>query len=94
MQPQLDAATANLNKLTMNWQTNITQEVIKTDVDLNNLMRIITGDGTDGSDYASINTKYAEMGLTENVTMLDINVFFLGLIVTIIIWYLIQNKTG
>jgi hypothetical protein len=94
MQPQLDAATANLTQITNTWQTTITNELVKTDVDLNNLVKLIVGDGSPGSDYASINTKYAEMGLTENVMMLDINMFFLGLVVTMILWYLFQNKTG
>jgi hypothetical protein len=94
MQPALDSATANLTALTMNWQNNITQEVVKIDVDLNNLMKTINGDGSDGSDYASITSKYALMHVTENVTMLDINVFFLGLVVSLLVWYLLRNKTS
>ena len=94
MQPQLDMATANLNTLTMNWQKDITDAVYKNDVDVNNLLKTILGDGTDGSDYAYITSQFANMANTEQTKLLTINLTFLGIVVAMIFWYLMRNKTS
>lgn len=94
MQPVLDQYTANLNVLTSNWQQNITKEVYKLDVNLNNLLQTIMGDGSDGSDYASVTAEYVGQKTKEDVMLLEINVFFLSIVISMIIWYLIQNKTS
>jgi hypothetical protein len=94
MQPVLDQYTANLNVLTSNWQQNITKEVYKLDVNLNNLLQTIMGDGSDGTDYAAVTAAYVGQKTKEDVMLLEVNVFFLGIVISMIIWYLIQNKTS
>jgi hypothetical protein len=80
--------------LTSNWQQNITKEVYKIDVNLNNLLQTIMGDGSDGTDYAAVTAAYVGQKTKEDLMLLEVNVFFLGIVISMIVWYLIQNKTS
>ena len=84
-------AQANLTASVNNWQSAITTEVVKIDQDLNNLIKTIIGTGNN-DDYAYITSQYVLQPTAEKVTINTINITFLGILLSLVLFYLLMNK--
>ena len=88
---KLQSLQATLTANTLAWETVITNEVIKTDTELNELVKTIVGTGNN-DDYATITANYVLEPVAERTTINTINIVFLGILLSIVILYLLLNK--
>ena len=88
---ELSTVQATLKANTLAWETVITNEVIKIDTELNDLVKTIVGTGND-DDYATITAEYVLEPIAEKTTINTINIIFLGIMLSLVIMYIVMNK--
>lgn len=94
-QSKLDTANTTLNNDINDWRTEITNVLTGDITNLNNLLKIMTGDPSSGvPGYTEIIADYVTEPVKEQVLINQINIVFLGLIVSIIVSYLLSSKTS
>ena len=92
-QNTLDTLHSNLTAQVNDWQKEIT-DLVKGDVqDLNNLITTILGNPDNGvPGYADVVSQYYLEPVKEQGVINNINLIFLGIIISFILMYLLANK--
>jgi hypothetical protein len=92
-QSKLDDLHSNLTAQVSAWQKEITQFTIKNAEELNDLVTTILGDPDNGQlGYADIVAEYYVEPVKEQTTVNTINIVFLSIMISMIIWYILLNK--
>ena len=92
-QAKLDALHSNLASQVTEWQKDITDLVIKDNQDINDLIKTILGDPDNGAPgYADVVSQYYLEPVQEQTTINTVNIAFLAITLSLVIWYLLINK--
>ena len=84
-----------LNNNIDDWRTEITSTLTGDITNLNNLLKILSGDSSKGvPGYTEIVADYVMEPVKEQVLINQINIIFLGILISIIITYLLSTKTS
>jgi hypothetical protein len=94
-QSKLDAANTKLDADISDWQKEITAALTGDITNLNNLLKVFTGDPSSGvPGYTEIVADYVTEPLKEQILINQVNIVFLSLTVSLIISYLLSTKTS
>ena len=92
-QDKLDELHSNLASQVTEWQKDITTLTIKNTQDINDLITTILGDPDNGAPgYADVVSQYYLEPVQEQTTINTVNITFLAITLSLVIWYLLVNK--
>jgi len=91
-QGALDDLNSNISANTSAWRDEITKFTITNAVDLNNLITTILGTPGEYNGYADIVSQYYLEPVKEQSNINKINIFFLTIMMSILVYYLVSIK--
>jgi hypothetical protein len=92
-QGKLDELHSNLASQVTAWQKEITTLTIQNTQDINDLITTILGDPDNGAPgYADVVSQYYVEPVKEQTTINTINIAFLAIMMSLLVWYLLINK--
>lgn len=94
LQQKLNDAKSNLQSVTLDFYDKVSDAIEKEATIVDEFVTLMIGKPVGTGGYIDVAIDYAMQQTTERSIMNSINIFFLGLLVSILFYYLISSKNG